>query len=94
MRRLTSNQNHDNETLESAIAPIGVADRCSGATDVETFWRHLRAGFESIERSSDEDRLAAGVSRSPLDASIMGRQHRHFLECAWATFERASKRRL
>jgi len=114
---MTQKPSQEDARLESAIAVVGMAGRFAGASDVETFWRNLRDGVESIERYSDEALLAAGVSRqllddphyvkvggplrdmekfdagffgfSPIDASIMDPQHRHFLECAWEAFEHA-----
>lgn len=104
-------------SLESAIAIVGMAGRFPGARDVETFWRNLREGRESIRRYSREELAAAGVSGaqlsdpayvragapledmelfdagffgvSPLDASILDPQHRHFLECCWEALEYA-----
>lgn len=114
---MTRDPSHEPESLESAIAVIGMAGRFSGATDVDAYWRNVRAGVESIEHYSDDELLAAGVPRSlledphyvkvgaplrdmekfdagffglsPLDASIMDPQHRHFIECAWEAFEHA-----
>ena len=41
----------DEEVFEgSEIAIIGMACRLPGADDIETFWRHLRDGVESISR--------------------------------------------
>jgi acyl transferase domain-containing protein len=48
------------------IAIIGMAGRFPGAPDVETFWRNVRDGVESIRRLSDEELLAAGVSPGKL----------------------------
>jgi acyl transferase domain-containing protein/acyl carrier protein len=45
----------------SEIAIIGMACRFPGASDVEQFWRNLRAGVESLTRLSDEELAAAGV---------------------------------
>lgn len=50
------------------IAIIGMAGRFPDANDVDTFWRNLAAGHESLREFSDEELLAAGVSRQQLDA--------------------------
>ncbi len=49
------------------IAIIGMAARFPGASSVDQFWTNVRDGVESIRRLSDEDLLAAGVSRVTLD---------------------------
>ncbi|MFM2051975.1 MAG: non-ribosomal peptide synthetase, partial [Pseudomonadota bacterium] len=43
------------------IAIIGMAGRFPGADDLDTFWRNLRDGVESIRVFSDEELLASGV---------------------------------
>ncbi len=45
----------------SEIAIIGMAGRFPGAADLETFWRNLSAGVESISRLTDQELAAAGV---------------------------------
>lgn len=45
----------------NAIAIVGMACRFPGAPDVETFWRNLRDGVESIRRFDDGELAAAGV---------------------------------
>jgi phthiocerol/phenolphthiocerol synthesis type-I polyketide synthase E len=51
---------------ETGVAIIGMACRFPGATDVQTFWRNLRDGVESIRTFSDDELLAAGVSSATL----------------------------
>src|SRR5262245_3643052 len=46
---------------ENAIAIIGMACRFPGAPDVESFWRNLRDGVESVRFFSDEELSATGV---------------------------------
>jgi phthiocerol/phenolphthiocerol synthesis type-I polyketide synthase E len=46
---------------EEAVAVVGMACRFPGAPDVETFWRNLRDGVESISRFSPAQLLAAGA---------------------------------
>jgi len=53
------------EPLEE-VAVVGMAGRFPGAPDLETFWRNLRDGVESISRFSDEEMLAAGVEPEVL----------------------------
>ena len=49
------------------IAIVGMACRFPGASSPEAFWDNLRAGRESIRFFTDEELLAAGVSRAELD---------------------------
>ncbi|HEX8187561.1 MAG TPA: polyketide synthase, partial [Pyrinomonadaceae bacterium] len=48
------------------IAIIGAAGRFPGAADVESFWRNLCGGVESVRRYSDEELLAAGLTREEI----------------------------
>ena len=48
------------EPLEG-IAVVGLAGRFPGAPDVDTFWRNLRRGVESVRRLEDAELLAEGV---------------------------------
>jgi len=50
----------------SEIAIVGMACRFPGASDVETFWRNLCGGVESLTELSDDELLAAGVDRKTL----------------------------
>ncbi len=49
------------------IAIVGMAGRFPGASDVEAFWRNLRAGVESISVLSREELAAAGIEPALLD---------------------------
>lgn len=49
------------------IAIIGAAGRFPGAPDIDTFWRNLRDGVESIRRYTAEELIALG--RDPQQAS-------------------------
>jgi acyl transferase domain-containing protein len=52
----------ETEGAESfAVAVIGMAGRFPGAGDIETFWRNLRAGVESIAFVPDEELARMGV---------------------------------
>ncbi|MGC3988627.1 MAG: aminotransferase class III-fold pyridoxal phosphate-dependent enzyme [Chthoniobacteraceae bacterium] len=51
----------------SSIAIIGMAGRFPGAGDLDSFWKNLRDGVESIHRFSREELLAAGVSADALN---------------------------
>jgi acyl transferase domain-containing protein/acyl carrier protein len=51
-------------TEREAIAVIGMAGCFPGAPDVETFWRNLQAGIESVRALSDDDLAKAGVPAS------------------------------
>ena len=50
----------------AGIAVIGMACRFPGAPDVESFWRNLCDGVESIASFSDEELTAAGVDPAAL----------------------------
>ncbi len=51
----------------SEIAIVGMAGRFPGAPDIDTFWRNLRDGVESISALSDADLAAAGVPAALRD---------------------------
>ncbi len=44
------------------IAVIGLAGRFPGASDIDTFWRNLEQGVESVSFFSSDELLAMGVS--------------------------------
>lgn len=48
------------------IAVIGMAGRYPGAQDIETYWRNLRDGIESVTFYTDDELRAAGVDESLL----------------------------
>jgi amino acid adenylation domain-containing protein len=50
----------------TAIAVVGMAGRFPGAPDVETFWRNLAAGEESIRRFSAQELREAGVAEEQV----------------------------
>lgn len=54
------------ESSEIDIAVIGMACRFPGADDIESFWRNLRDGVESIKFFTDEELLNCGVSAETL----------------------------
>ena len=49
-----------------AVAVVGMAGRFPGAPTIERFWQNLRDGVESRTVFTDEELLAAGVSRAGL----------------------------
>ena len=49
------------------IAIVGMAARFPGAPDVETFWKNVRDGVESIVPLDDEALAAAGVSQADIN---------------------------
>jgi acyl transferase domain-containing protein/thioesterase domain-containing protein/acyl carrier protein len=58
----------------TAIAIVGMAGRFPGARNIREFWTNLRDGVESIRELSDEQLLAAGVTREELaDANYVRR---------------------
>ena len=48
------------------IAVVGMAGRFPGAQDIETYWRNLRDGVESVTFYTDEELRAAGVPEALL----------------------------
>ena len=50
---------------DRSIAIIGMAGRFPGASDVETFWRNLCDGVESITFFTPEELIEAGVPTPP-----------------------------
>lgn len=53
--------------MDNAIAIVGMSGRFPGADSVNALWDNLLDGVESITRFSDEQLLAAGVSRTTVD---------------------------
>ena len=53
--------------LDCGIAIVGMAGRFPGANDVDTFWRKLCDGVESIRDLSDQELRDAGVQQAQLD---------------------------
>ncbi|MEU9144381.1 amino acid adenylation domain-containing protein [Streptomyces sp. NPDC048349] len=51
---------------EDAVAIVGMACKLPGAPDVDTFWRNLRDGVESITHFTDEELRAAGATEEEL----------------------------
>lgn len=51
----------------SEIAVIGMAGRFPGAKDLDSFWKNLRDGVESITFFTDEELLASGVNPDLLN---------------------------
>lgn len=48
------------------IAIIGLAGRFPGAADADGLWCNLRDGFEAVDRATDEELRAAGVSEEDI----------------------------
>ncbi len=55
-----------NEPDEMDVAVIGLSARFAQANDIESFWRNLENGVETISPLSDEDLLKAGVDPALL----------------------------
>ncbi|WP_435592015.1 SDR family NAD(P)-dependent oxidoreductase [Nocardia sp. bgisy118] len=58
---MTTVYDYDRETgddLGTAVAVVGMALRCPGAPDVETFWRNLCDGVDSIADLTEDDLLS------------------------------------
>ncbi|WP_197041558.1 type I polyketide synthase, partial [Chondromyces apiculatus] len=56
----------DRDTLDDAVAIIGMAGRFPGARDVDQLWRNLRDGVESVTFFTEEELLAAGIDAAVL----------------------------
>lgn len=56
----------DGDPFEFEIAIVGLAGRFPGAPDIETFWRNLREGVESIRDLTDHELRTAGVDDETL----------------------------
>ena len=53
--------------LDGAIAVVGLSVHVPGADDLDTFWRNLRDGVESVSHPSLDEMAAAGVAADQLD---------------------------
>ena len=75
----TNEQMHEQEQQagEFDVAIVGMAGRFPGADDLETFWRNLREGRETITHFTGEELRAAGVPdellRQPGYVKAIGR---------------------
>ncbi|MAT96289.1 MAG: hypothetical protein CL608_04030 [Anaerolineaceae bacterium] len=61
-----SNQDILDALEGTEIAVVGMAGRFPGAQDIETYWRNLRDGVESITFYTDEELREAGVPEALL----------------------------
>ncbi len=61
-----SNQDILDALEGTEIAVVGMAGRFPGAQDIETYWRNLRDGVESITFYTDEELRAAGAPEALL----------------------------
>lgn len=61
-----SHSEHLTDAAPTDIAVIGMACRFPGADDIESFWRNLQNGIESIAFYTDEQLLQRGVSPETL----------------------------
>lgn len=60
------NQMSEHDDDANAVAIIGMAGRFPGANDLDTFWRKLRDGVESIDTITDDELRQAGVDEATL----------------------------
>ncbi|HEX5493821.1 MAG TPA: beta-ketoacyl synthase N-terminal-like domain-containing protein, partial [Mycobacteriales bacterium] len=58
----------DGEPLVEPVAIVGMACRLPGAADVDTYWRNLVGGVESVRRYTRAEQEARGVPAHLLDA--------------------------
>jgi 3-oxoacyl-(acyl-carrier-protein) synthase/thioesterase domain-containing protein/acyl carrier protein len=54
------------DSLENAIAIIGLSGKFPGADDIQVFWENVCNGKETISSFSDEELIAAGLSKSQI----------------------------
>jgi acyl transferase domain-containing protein len=54
------------QSIENAIAIVGMAARVPGARNIEQFWRNLRDGVESVRQLTDEELRATGVDEATI----------------------------
>lgn len=54
------------ETLDTAIAIVGMSCRFAGARSIGRYWANLRGGVESVTPFSQDDLIAAGVDPALL----------------------------
>lgn len=59
--------NNENDTLDTAIAIIGMACRFPEANNIAELWQNLKNGIESIKFFSKEELLAVGIEETLLD---------------------------
>ena len=58
---------HQTAGANQDIAVIGMSCRFPGADDIDTFWKNLAAGVESITFFDDQDLINSGFSRDVFD---------------------------
>jgi amino acid adenylation domain-containing protein len=66
LRAVARRRRARDRAAHGGVAIIGLAGRFPGASDVESFWRNLRGGVESLSFFSDEELRASGVDASRL----------------------------
>jgi phthiocerol/phenolphthiocerol synthesis type-I polyketide synthase E len=66
LKDTVSNTHSDDTPTGLEIAVIGMAGRFPGAADIDSYWRNLCEGRESLTRFSDEQLRAAGISAARL----------------------------
>ncbi|MEI8399572.1 MAG: type I polyketide synthase [Alcaligenaceae bacterium] len=65
--RAHSRSVHHTAGASQDIAVIGMSCRFPGADDIDTFWKNLAAGVESITFFDDQDLIKSGFSRDVFD---------------------------
>jgi len=65
--RANARHSHQATGASKDIAVIGMSCRFPGADDIETFWKNLATGVESITFFDDNDLLKSGFSREVFD---------------------------
>ncbi|WP_082568644.1 type I polyketide synthase [Rhizobacter sp. Root1221] len=58
--------NNDDAATGIEIAVVGLAGRFPDAPDVDTFWRNIRDGVESVDRFTDDTLRARGIDAATL----------------------------
>ena len=65
--RASARHTHQATGASRDVAVIGMACRFPGADDIETFWKNLAGGVESITFFDDQDLIKSGFSREVFE---------------------------
>ncbi len=65
---LKQNRTMSENNLENMIAIVGMSGRFPGADNIQSFWDNLCKGKDTISSFSDEELIAAGISKSQVNS--------------------------
>src|SRR5690348_11375341 len=63
---MSTQYEQQDEPVTTDIAIVGMSGRFPGACDTDALWDLVKAGNSALHRLSDEELIAAGVSKSVL----------------------------